>query len=96
MFPNVYFIYMEYRPQVYKQTCYLFQYPSKVVTKTTDAKIKIGITEKNDKEILLVIDDVGLVANALVEKTSVVSWPPTINKLGKDSRRPPEIILNFY
>ena len=48
MFPNVYFIYMEYRPQVYKQTCYLFQYPSNVVTKTTDAKIKIGVTENDD------------------------------------------------
>ena len=46
MFPNVYFVYMEYRPQVYKKTCYLFQ--SNVVTKTTDAKIKIGVTENDD------------------------------------------------
>ena len=33
---------------VYKQTSYLFQYPSKVVTETADAKIKIGVT-KNDQ-----------------------------------------------
>ena len=60
MFPNVYFICMKYRLQVYKQTCYLFQYSSKVVTGTTDAKIKIGLTENDDKEILLVIADVNL------------------------------------
>ena len=60
MFPNVYFICMKYRLQVYKQTCYLFQYSSKVVTRTTDAKIKIGLTENDDKEILLVIADVNL------------------------------------
>ena len=60
MFPKVYFICMKYRLQVYKQTCYLFQYSSKVVTGTTDAKIKIGLTENDDKEILLVIADVNL------------------------------------
>ena len=37
---------MEYRLQVYKQICYLFQCPSKVVTKTADAKIKNGVTKK--------------------------------------------------
>ena len=52
MFPNVYFICMKYRLQVCKQTCYLFQYSSKLVTGTTDAKIKIGLTENDDKEIL--------------------------------------------
>ena len=25
-----------------------------------------------------------------------MSWPPNVNELGKDSRRPPETILNFY
>ena len=62
MFPNVCFICMEYRLQVYKQTCYLFQYSSKVVTETTRAKIKISLTESDDKEILLVTADVNLVA----------------------------------
>ena len=52
MFPNVYFICMKYRLQVFKQPCYLFQYSSKLVTGTTDAKIKIGLTENDDKEIL--------------------------------------------
>ena len=60
MFPNVYFICMKYRLQVCKQTCYLFQYSLKVVTGTTDAKIKIGLTENDDKKILLVIADVNL------------------------------------
>ena len=49
MFQIDYFICMEYRLQVYKQTSYLFQYPSKVVTKTADAKIKIGATKSDDK-----------------------------------------------
>ena len=40
MFSNVYFICMEYRLQVHKQACYLFQYPSKVVTETADAVSK--------------------------------------------------------
>ena len=62
MFPIVYFICMEYRLQVYKQTCYLFQYPSKVVTETAVAKIKIDITKNVYKEILLVIADVNLAA----------------------------------
>ena len=34
-------------------------------------------------------------ANTFVEKTSDVSWPPTIDKLSKYSRRPYEIILKF-
>ena len=46
---------MEYRLQVYKQTCYLVQYPPKVVTKTADAKIKICVINSGDKEILFVI-----------------------------------------
>ena len=35
-------------------------------------------------------------ANTFFEEISGVSRPPAINKLGKDSKRPPEIILNFY
>ena len=31
-----------------------------------------------------------------VKRHQSVSWPQTINKLGKDSRRPPEIIQDFY
>ena len=62
MFRNVYFVCMEYRLQGYKQTCYLFLYPSKGVTETADAKIKIGVTKNDDKEILLVNADVNLVA----------------------------------
>ena len=34
--------------------------------------------------------------NTFVEKTWGVPWPPTINKLGKESRRPSKTILNFY
>ena len=45
---------------VYKQTCYLFQYPSKVVTETADAKMKIGVIKDDDKEILLFIAHVNL------------------------------------
>ena len=63
MFPNVYFICTEYRLQVYTQTSYLFQYPSKVVTETADANIKIGVTKNDEKNILLVIADVNLVAD---------------------------------
>ena len=51
--------------QAYKQTCYLFQYPSKIVTGSTNAKIKIGRTENNDKEILLVIANFNLVAKEI-------------------------------
>ena len=40
----------------------LFQYPSKNVTETADAKIKIGATKTDGKEILLVIAEVNLVA----------------------------------
>ena len=40
---------------------YLFQYPSKVVTETADPKIKICVN-KDDKEILLVIAAVNLMA----------------------------------
>ena len=43
------------------------------------------------KQVAAILKD----ANTFVEKTSEVSWPLTINKLGKDSKRPPEIILNF-
>lgn len=46
---------------VYKQTCYLFQYPSKVPTETADGKIKVGVTKNDDKKILLVTADVNLV-----------------------------------
>lgn len=35
-------------------------------------------------------------ANKLVDKASGVPLPATINKFGKDSRRSPEIILNFF
>ena len=34
--------------------------------------------------------------NTFIERTSDVFWPPTISKFGKDSGRPPKIILNFY
>ena len=37
-------------------------YPSKVVAETVDAKIKIGVTKNDDKEILLVIADFNLMA----------------------------------
>ena len=46
---------------VYKQICYLFQYPSKIPTETADGKIKIGVTKNDDKKILLVIADLNLV-----------------------------------
>ena len=61
MFPNVYFICMEHTLQ-YINERYLFQYPSKVVTELADTKIKIGFTKNEDKEILLFIADVNLVA----------------------------------
>ena len=51
----------QHRLEVYKQTCHFFQYP-KIVTETADAKIKIGVTKKDEKEILWVIADVNLVA----------------------------------
>ena len=62
MFPNVYFLCKKDRLQVYKQTCCLFQNPSKAVTETADPKIQIDITKNDDKEILLVQADVNLVA----------------------------------
>ena len=62
MFPNVCFICIEYRLEVYNQTCYLLQYPSKVVTETADEKIEIGITKNDDREVILVIACVKLVA----------------------------------
>ena len=63
MFSNVCFICMEYRLRAYKQTNYLFQYSSKDVTETADAKIKISVTKNDEKEILFVIANVNLVAN---------------------------------
>ena len=62
MFPNVCFICIKYRLEVYNQTCYLLQYPSKVVTETADEKIEIGITKNDDREVLLVIAGFKLVA----------------------------------
>ena len=49
---------MEYRFQVHKQTFYLFQYPSKIVTETGDPKTKSGVTKNDDKEILFAIANV--------------------------------------
>ena len=51
---------MKYRLQIYKQTCYLFQYSTKVVTETADAKIEIGVVKNDDTKIILVIADVNL------------------------------------
>ena len=53
---------MEYRLWVYKLIYHLFQYPSKVVTETADARINIGVTENDDKEILVAITDDNMVA----------------------------------
>ena len=46
---------------VNKYVYYLFQYPSKVVTETADAKIKIYVIKNDGKKIILVIADVNLV-----------------------------------
>ena len=62
MFPNNYFICVEYRLKVCQQICYLFQNPSNIITETADAKVKIGVSESDDKKILLIIADVNLVA----------------------------------
>ena len=53
---------MDYRLWVYKLIYHLFQYPSKVVTETADARINIGVTENDDKEILVAITDDNMVA----------------------------------
>ena len=70
MFPNVCFICMEYRLQVYKQT-YLLQYLSKFVTETAEAKIKIGVTKNDVKETVSVIADANLVAR--VSKSRILT-----------------------
>ena len=62
MFPNNYFICVEYRLKVFQQICYLFQNPSNIITEAADAKVKIGVSESDDKKILLIIADVNLVA----------------------------------
>lgn len=62
MLPKNYFICVEYRLRVCQQICYLFQNPSNIVTETADAKVKIGVSESDDKKILLVIADVNFVA----------------------------------
>ena len=46
MFPNVYFFCMEYRLQLYKQTCYLFQYPSKLLLKQQMQKSKLALPKR--------------------------------------------------
>ena len=69
MFPNVYFICMEYRLQVYKQTYYLLQYLSKFVTETAEAKI--NVTKNDVKETVLVIADANLVAR--VSKSRILT-----------------------
>ena len=51
---------MEYRLWVYKLIYHLFQ--KKVVTETADARINIGVTESDDKEILVAITDDNMVA----------------------------------
>ena len=51
---------MEYRLKVCQQICYLFQNPSNIITETADAKVKIGVSESDDKKILLIIADVNL------------------------------------
>ena len=53
---------MEYRLKVCQQICYLFQNPSNIITEAADAKVKIGVSESDDKKILLIIADVNLVA----------------------------------
>ena len=53
MFSNVYFICIEYKLQLYKKRVTYSNIYHKVVTKSADAKIKIGVIKNHDMDWLV-------------------------------------------